>query len=266
MMCSIFLNDCVVLTWMPSVAPEWSFFLARCHPSVTDEGGTVPLSLFYSLQNRQMRGRVVVTREERETHHTSRRDGNIFLIFPTNRSSPYRQEYMGIPHQRFCLWVQTPQGTNSKKVQYLKFCGAGTSWLSRCLCGKQSDSPSGRKTSLQLPSLAPWKGIKGNDRWLKNGPCHSTNKGWGEKFSPEPGPHFLSLLGHRWHSHFLHAHLTPPGTIAFLDTAIPAYQVITTPTSVGLRGQTAQVLLATGTGPITVVLAAPLGPFPFYLQ
>lgn len=86
------------------------------------------------------------------------------------------------------------------------------------------------------------------------------------KISLQLGPHFLSLLSSKRHSHFLGAHLTFPGTIAFMDTAVSAHHVITTPTSVGLRSQTTQVLLAPGTGPITIVLAAPLGPFPFYLQ
>lgn len=51
-----------------------------------------------------------------------------------------------------------------------------------------------------------------------------------------------------------------------MDTAVPAHQVITTLTGVGLRSPTAQVLLAPSTGPIAIVLAAPLGPLPFYLQ
>ena len=39
--------------------------------------------------------------------------------------------------------------------------------------------------------------------------------------------------------------------------------MITAPTSVGLGSQTAKAFLAPSTGPITIVLASPLGPFLF---
>lgn len=74
------------------------------------------------------------------------------------------------------------------------------------------------------------------------------------------------LFSHKWHLHFLGAHLAPPGSIALMDTAVPTHQMITTPTSIGLGNKTSQALLATSTGPITVVLAASLGSLPFYFQ
>lgn len=36
-------------------------------------------------------------------------------------------------------------------------------------------------------------------------------------------PHLISVLSHRQHSHFLGAHLAPPGTIAFLNAALSTH-------------------------------------------
>lgn len=61
------------------------------------------------------------------------------------------------------------------------------------------------------------------------------------------------------YSRLLGADFAAPGAAGAVGTAVPAHQVVAAPASVGLGADAAQALLAAGTGPLAVALAAPLG-------
>lgn len=62
---------------------------------MTDEGETVPLSLFYSLKDKQKHGIWVMMAGgecgRRGTQHACRTDGNTVFMLPTNGLSPWNE-------------------------------------------------------------------------------------------------------------------------------------------------------------------------------
>lgn len=72
-----------------------------------------------------------------------------------------------------------------------------------------------------------------------------------------PGPVYSRLLG---------ADFAAPGAVGAVGAAVPAHQMVAAPAGVGFGADAAQALLAAGTGPLAVALAAPLGPFAPDLQ
>lgn len=87
-------TNSLALTWVPSVVPEWSFFLARYRPSVSAEGGAGPLSLFYLLQNKSMADSSNQGKEANNLQsispktHTCWQDGTPSFIFPQPGCAP----------------------------------------------------------------------------------------------------------------------------------------------------------------------------------
>lgn len=88
-------TNSLALTWLPSV-PEWSFFQARYRPSVSDEGGAVPLALCL-LQNKSTAGSSNQGKEGNNLQsislktHTCWHDGIRSFIFPQPGWAPLPQ-------------------------------------------------------------------------------------------------------------------------------------------------------------------------------